>query len=188
MGAPWGRALVAVVGIAVVAAGLYHVHKGVTRTFLQEFERRWDGDVLAAASNPAGPRVLRHSTDGGELARRTGLDALAWLCTELERGTVDTALVLANHPEFVALKFAISRAGAVCIPINFLNRRDELGYVLRQSGAVLLVTMDRFRDLDYLGMLDELAPGVPFIPEIWQGHVNSGEGFWTALERLEEWL
>ena len=68
-------------------------------------------------------------------------------------------LVMANYPEFVALKFAISRAGAVCIPINFLNRRDELGYVLRQSNAVLLVTMDRFRNLDYLQMLDDLAPG-----------------------------
>lgn len=36
--------------------------------------------------------------------------------------------------------------------------------------------------------LDLLAPGVGFIPEIWQGHVNNGEGFWTALERLEQWL
>lgn len=36
--------------------------------------------------------------------------------------------------------------------------------------------------------LDELAPGVGFIPEIWQGHVNRGEGFWTALERLEAWF
>lgn len=36
--------------------------------------------------------------------------------------------------------------------------------------------------------LDELAPTAGFIPEIWQGHVNNGEGFWTALERLEAWL
>ncbi len=69
------------------------------------------------------------------------------------------ALLLANQPEFVALKFAIARAGAVAVPVNFLNRRDELGYVLRQSDAVLLVTMDRFRGLDYLAMLRELAPG-----------------------------
>ena len=69
------------------------------------------------------------------------------------------ALVMANHPEFVALTFAIARAGATAVPVNFLNRRDELGYVLHQSGAVALVTMDAFRDLDYLAMLDELAPG-----------------------------
>lgn len=69
------------------------------------------------------------------------------------------ALVMANYPEFAALKFAIARVGAVAVPINFLNRRDELGYQLAQSDSTVLVTMDRFRDLDYLQMLDELAPG-----------------------------
>ena len=68
------------------------------------------------------------------------------------------AVVLANYPEFVAVKFAIARAGAVMVPVNFLNRRDELGYVLQQSDAVALITMDRFRDLDYLEALDQLAP------------------------------
>ena len=69
------------------------------------------------------------------------------------------AVVLANYPEFVAVKYAISRAGATAVPVNYLNRQNELGYVLRQSDAVALITMDRFRDLDYLGALDELAPG-----------------------------
>lgn len=36
--------------------------------------------------------------------------------------------------------------------------------------------------------LDRTAPGVSFIPEIWQGHKNDGEGFWIALERLEKVL
>lgn len=46
-------------------------------------------------------------------------------------------------------------------------------------------------DIDWptaAAQLDELAPGVPFIPEIWQGHVNNGAGFWTALDRLEAWF
>lgn len=46
-------------------------------------------------------------------------------------------------------------------------------------------------DIDWPALaeqLDRLAPGVPFIPEIWQGHVNDGEGFWVALERLEQWF
>ena len=33
--------------------------------------------------------------------------------------------------------------------------------------------------------LDRACPAVPFIPEIWQGHKNGGEGFWLALQRLE---
>ena len=32
------------------------------------------------------------------------------------------------------------------------------------------------------------APDASFIPEIWQGHKNFGEGFWIALERLEPYL
>ena len=67
------------------------------------------------------------------------------------------ALVMANYPEFVALKFAIARVGAVAVPVNYLLRRDELAYVLAQSDAVLLVTMNRFRNLDYLAALDELG-------------------------------
>ena len=69
------------------------------------------------------------------------------------------ALVMANHPEFVPIKFAIARTGATCVPINFLFRAAELGYVLGQSDAKVLITMDRYRDLDYLSHLDELAPG-----------------------------
>ncbi len=36
-----------------------------------------------------------------------------------------------------------------------------------------------------VGQLRRLSPGVSFIPEIWQGHVDSGLGFWIAMERLE---
>jgi len=33
--------------------------------------------------------------------------------------------------------------------------------------------------------LARLCPKAPFIPEIWQGHKNGGEGFWVALDKLE---
>ena len=34
-------------------------------------------------------------------------------------------------------------------------------------------------------ILNEGCPNASFIPEIWQGHKNNGEGFWIALEKLE---
>lgn len=46
-------------------------------------------------------------------------------------------------------------------------------------------------DVDWAALgkqLRELTPSSSFIPEIWQGHVNNGEGFFTALDRLEKWL
>lgn len=36
--------------------------------------------------------------------------------------------------------------------------------------------------------LDKTAPQASFIPEVWQGHKNEGEGFWFALEQLEPLL
>lgn len=43
-------------------------------------------------------------------------------------------------------------------------------------------------DMDFVALvadLDRFAPGASFIPEVWQGHKNEGEGFWFAMERLE---
>jgi N-acetylneuraminate synthase len=43
-------------------------------------------------------------------------------------------------------------------------------------------------DIDFarLGkILQAACPDAYFIPEIWQGHKNGGEGFWVALEKLE---
>ena len=37
-------------------------------------------------------------------------------------------------------------------------------------------------------VLARKAPKASFIPEIWQGHKNEGEGFWIALDRLEKWF
>lgn len=44
-------------------------------------------------------------------------------------------------------------------------------------------------DFKELGaILNRTCPDASFIPEIWQGHKNQGEGFWTALEKLESVL
>ena len=94
------------------------------------------------------------------------------------------ALILANYPEFVALKFAIARAGAVCVPCNYLLRGSELAYVLKQSGAKMLVTMDSFRGHDYLADLerpDTLEKVVVFAT----GEAEGGRGRHTTLEMIE---
>lgn len=46
------------------------------------------------------------------------------------------------------------------------------------DGEIDFVTMGR--------IFNEGSPKASFIPEIWQGHKNGGEGFWLALERLEK--
>ncbi|MDD5372775.1 MAG: N-acetylneuraminate synthase family protein [Sulfurimonas sp.] len=34
-------------------------------------------------------------------------------------------------------------------------------------------------------VINEFSPNASFIPEVWQGHKNNGEGFWVSLERME---
>lgn len=46
-------------------------------------------------------------------------------------------------------------------------------------------------EIDFLNLakiLEQKAANVGFIPEIWQGHKNNGEGFWLGLQRLENWF
>ena len=45
-------------------------------------------------------------------------------------------------------------------------------------------------EIDFSAMYEALAQTAPtatFIPEIWQGHKNDGEGFWNALDSLEKY-
>ena len=132
-------------------------------------ERRWApwtpmtvSGVLHRAAERFGDRPLvigeRRTYTYAEIdawARRIGGGLVA---LGIEPGD-HVAVLIANHPEFVAVKFAVAWAGATCVPINFLLRTPELAYVLHQSDAMALITMDRHRDLDYLGSLDELSPG-----------------------------
>lgn len=114
--------------------------------------------VLAAARYPDRPFVM------GSERSWTYAEMEAW-SQQLASGLVAqgilpgdrVALDLANFPEFIALKLAIARAGAICVPCNFLLRGKELAYVLEQSGAAMLITMDRFRGHDYLAELQHTA-------------------------------
>ena len=93
--------------------------------------------------------------DVAERSRRlaAGLSALG-----VRRGD-RVGLLMANYPEFVTLKFAIARLGAIAVPFNYLYRSDELRFVLADSGCRVLITMTRFGQQDYQRMLDEIVPG-----------------------------
>lgn len=68
-------------------------------------------------------------------------------------------IMMANYVEFVPLKVAVAKAGAVAVPMNYLYKSEEWRYVLAQSECRFLVTMAAFGASDYQGMLDEICPG-----------------------------
>jgi long-chain acyl-CoA synthetase len=49
------------------------------------------------------------------------------------------ALFLRNCPEFIYTVFAISKLGAVVVPVNTFLKEEELTYILEDSGASVLV-------------------------------------------------
>jgi fatty-acyl-CoA synthase len=69
------------------------------------------------------------------------------------------ALLIPNYAIFAHLALATWRLGASVVPVNFSYKATELDYVIRQSQCKVVLTLETFRDLDYLAMLDQIAPG-----------------------------
>ena len=55
----------------------------------------------------------------------------------------------------------MAKVGAITVNINPAYRLRELEYALQQSGVSILIAARRFRDGDYVAMLNGLAPKLP---------------------------
>lgn len=82
-------------------------------------------------------------------------------------------LWMTNSLEWVIACFGAMRIGAVVVPINTFLKPDEIDYLIRQSGARHLVTIDAFRKLDMPKMLGELCPQFAALDR--PGHLSSPE-------------
>ena len=64
----------------------------------------------------------------------------------------------------------------------------HLGDAIGINGEGLQINEGEIDFVKLSETLKEKCPRASFIPEIWQGHKNNGEGFWIALTRLENIL
>lgn len=85
------------------------------------------------------------------LQRRTGQLSALLASRGVAAGDV-VAAFMKNSSAFVELAIAVSRIGAVFLPINFRLARDEVAYILENAGARLL-----FADAE----LDAVVSGLP---------------------------
>lgn len=86
-------------------------------------------------------------------------DSLARALQELGVGPSDhVAILMTNDLEWGLVWMAVVRLGAVLVPINTRYRKEEVAYILRQSDAKVLFTMDRYWNTDYLAMIREIVP------------------------------
>jgi fatty-acyl-CoA synthase len=65
-----------------------------------------------------------------------------------------------NNAAWVLTQYATAKAGLILVNINPAYRIAELEYALNKVECRALITADRFKTSDYLGMLRELAPEI----------------------------
>jgi cyclohexanecarboxylate-CoA ligase/acyl-CoA synthetase len=70
---------------------------------------------------------------------------------------------LPNWSEFAVAYLAVARIGAVLVPVMMVYRSNEVGHVLRNSGAVAAVTTGNFRGFDHAEMFRALRAECPLL-------------------------
>src|SRR5579864_7621051 len=71
------------------------------------------------------------------------------------------AFQLPNWAEAVSCIYGLLANGVVVVPIVHIYGAKEAAHILRQSGARVLITADRFGRQDYLANLESYAASVP---------------------------
>jgi long-chain acyl-CoA synthetase len=95
----------------------------------------------AAREGPARPALIfeGRTWSYGELDREAGRVA-SGLAHRGVRAGQRVCLHLGNRPEFVVAYYACQKLGATAVSLNVTYVRDELDYILRDSGAVAILS------------------------------------------------
>ena len=127
------------------------------------FEKKTLGTLLEEAARRWGPREALY------------YECRRWSFAHLQAAIDDTArafiglgilpgdhvaLWMPNRPEWLVTFFALASIGAVVVPINTRFRTSDLAYVLWQSDATTLITVDRSGPVDYLDLVRQVCPEI----------------------------
>jgi long-chain acyl-CoA synthetase len=80
------------------------------------------------------------------------------------------ALFLRNSPEFIYTIFAVSKIGAIAVPVNTFLKEDELDYILKDSGAKMLVTSHIYEKVVNAGAANALCESI-----LWEGEFENSD-------------
>jgi fatty-acyl-CoA synthase len=92
-----------------------------------------------------------------ELRDRADAFAAGLLALGLRRGD-RIGIWSLNRAEWALTQFAAARAGLILVTINPAYRLSELEFALNKVGCAALVTSTAFKNSDYIGMVNALAP------------------------------
>ncbi|BBK33001.1 cyclohexanecarboxylate-CoA ligase [Stella humosa] len=162
---------------AMRAAGLWD-----ERTVLDDFDRllAMTPDRLAIVDHNSMTGQASRLTYG-ELGRRVERIAAGLVALGVGQGDV-VSWQLPNWWEFAALHLAAMRIGAISNPLMPIFRERELRFMLKLSGAKVLVMPRSFRGFDHAGMARGMRADLPDLAHVL---VVGGEGA-EAFEALHD--
>jgi acyl-CoA synthetase (AMP-forming)/AMP-acid ligase II len=102
----------------------------------------------------------------GELDDTTRALAAAFLEAGVGKGT-RVGLIMPNCVQWVQIAVALTRIGAVLVPLSTLSQAPELVAQLRVASVQFLVTVEEFRGHRYLDDLGAERTGLPALREVW---------------------
>jgi HIP---CoA ligase len=100
-----------------------------------------------------------------ELAEQVAGATRAVVANGIERGD-RVAIWAPNCAEWVVAALGAVGAGALLVPLNTRFKGAEAAYILRQSGARLLFTVQGFLGTDYPALLDEAVAAGETVPDL----------------------
>ena len=110
-----------------------------------------------------GPRTLIVLDDErlsyAEAEARSATLARGLLARGAGKGT-RIAIWMPNGPDWVIAWLAITRIGAIAVPLNTFFQARELGWILRHADIDTLLMVSGFLTHDYLERLEAAAPGI----------------------------
>ncbi|GAB3817294.1 AMP-binding protein [Pontibacter rugosus] len=100
-----------------------------------------------------------------------------------------------NRYEWVLVQFATARIGAILVNINPAYKTNDLQHALQQSQIKLLIAAPRFRQTDYVEMLEQIKPTCAYPEQTvvlewdWQSFLDAGKSIRTEeVEAVENSL
>lgn len=94
-----------------------------------------------------------------ELERRSGRLALTLLTEGIGKGD-HVGILMPNSADWAIAWFAVTRIGAVAVPINTFYQSRELGWVIRHADLRAVLTWPAFGKSDFLARLEAALPGL----------------------------
>lgn len=94
------------------------------------------------------------------------------------------ALFLRNSPEFIYSIFAVSKLGAILVPVNTFLKEKELTYILEDSGSSFLIASSIHAKVIHGSYANKLCKSI-----LWEGETlapNTGDTYFNNIESFSE--